>query len=157
MQILCKKCAKLCQIVQKYDTKRKNLRFWFTKKKPRINTGIPSKIKNDHNGRGLFWQPQPDCKFPPRHIRHGGPLSARKVQTRYAYFYQLRARTVPVQIWGTDSKIKNDHNGRCLFWQPQPDSNWCSRLERAVSWASRRWGQNCHACGCIQPQNAGKL
>lgn len=30
-----------------------------------------------------------------------------------------------------------------LFWQPQPDSNWCSRLERAVSWASRRWGQNC--------------
>ena len=30
VQILCKKCAKLCQIVQKYDTKRKNLRFWFT-------------------------------------------------------------------------------------------------------------------------------
>lgn len=72
--------------------------------------------KNRGNPRVLSWQPQPDCKFPPRHIRHGGPLSARKVQTRYAYFYQLRARTVPVQIWGTDSKIKNDHNGRCLFW-----------------------------------------
>ena len=37
-----------------------------------------------------------------------------------------------------------------LFWQPQPDSNWCSRLERAVSWASRRWGQNCHSNDFIQ-------
>ena len=37
-----------------------------------------------------------------------------------------------------------------LFWQPQPDSNWCSRLERAVSWASRRWGQNCHLNDFIQ-------
>ena len=36
------------------------------------------------------------------------------------------------------------------FWQPQPDSNWCSRLERAVSWASRRWGQNCHSNDFIQ-------
>ena len=93
-------------------------------------------------GRYLFWQPQPDCNS--HHAwRHGGPLSARKVQTRNACFHQLRARTVPVQIWGADSKIKNDRKGRYLFWQPQPDSNWCSRLERAVSWASRRWGQNC--------------
>ena len=37
-----------------------------------------------------------------------------------------------------------------LSWQPQPDSNWCSRLERAVSWASRRWGQNCHCFELIQ-------
>ena len=111
-----------------------------------VQTGLPpgadSKIKNDRKGRYLFWQPQPDCNS--HHAwRHGGPLSARKVQTRNACFHQLRARTVPVQIWGADSKIKNDRKGRYLFWQPQPDSNWCSRLERAVSWASRRWGQNC--------------
>ena len=47
---------------------------------------------------------------------------------------------------------KNDHNGRYLFWQPQPDSNWCSRLERAVSWASRRWGQNCLGLMKIHPK-----
>ena len=38
----------------------------------------------------------------------GGTLSARKVQTRNACFHQLRARTVPVQIWGAEHKIKND-------------------------------------------------
>ena len=85
--------------------------------------GADSKIKNDRKGRYLFWQPQPDCNS--HHAwRHGGPLSARKVQTRNACFHQLRARTVPVQIWGADSKIKNDRKGRYLFWQPQPDSNW---------------------------------
>ena len=26
-------------------------------------------------------------------------------------------------------------------WRPQGDSNPCCRRERAVSWASRRWGQ----------------
>ncbi len=128
-----------------------------------------------------------------------------------ACFHQLSCRTVPVQIWGADSKIKNDpkvviyfgspnqivrfsqlslwlttrkvQTSLCLFsptivsnctssnlgrrqkiktppkrtvnqvWQPQPDSNWCSRLERAVSWASRRWGQNCR----ILTRNAAKL
>ena len=108
--------------------------------------------KNRGFPRVLSWQPQPDCKFPPRLRWRGGPLSARKVQTRCACFHQLRARTVPVQIWGADSKIKNDRTGRYLFWQPQPDSNWCSRLERAVSWASRRWGQNCRVRVKIFPK-----
>ncbi len=30
----------------------------------------------------------------------------------------------------------------CVSWRPQPDSNRCYRRERAVSWASRRWGQS---------------
>src|SRR5262245_51565698 len=30
-------------------------------------------------------------------------------------------------------------------WWPQRDSNPCFSLERAVSWASRRWGRDNHA------------
>ena len=30
----------------------------------------------------------------------------------------------------------------CCYWRPQGDSNPRRRRERAVSWASRRWGQN---------------
>ena len=95
----------------------------FTSSPDNVQTGLPpggadSKIKNDRKGRYLFWQPQPDCNS--HHAwRHGGPLSVRKVQTRNACFHQLRARTVPFQIWGADSKIKNDHKGRYLFWQPK--------------------------------------
>lgn len=37
------------------------------------------------------------------------------------------------------------------FWQPQPESNRCSRLERAVSWASRRWGQNMAGLTGLEP------
>jgi hypothetical protein len=29
----------------------------------------------------------------------------------------------------------------CKGWCPQGDSNPCTRLERPVSWSSRRWGQ----------------
>src|ERR1700716_4216829 len=28
-----------------------------------------------------------------------------------------------------------------IIWRPLPDSNWCCRRERAVSWASRRRGR----------------
>jgi hypothetical protein len=31
-------------------------------------------------------------------------------------------------------------------WWPQRDSNPCFSLERAVSWASRRWGRPCVCC-----------
>ena len=37
-----------------------------------------------------------------------GPFRLGKVQTRNACFHQLCTRTVPVQIWGSDIKIKND-------------------------------------------------
>ena len=40
-----------------------------------------------------------------------GPFRLGKVQTRNACFHQLRTRTVPVQIWGSDIKIKNDPFG----------------------------------------------
>jgi hypothetical protein len=30
--------------------------------------------------------------------------------------------------------------GGCVRWRPQGDSNPCYRRERAMSWASRRWG-----------------
>src|SRR5207302_1098390 len=29
----------------------------------------------------------------------------------------------------------------CFNWRPQGDSNPCYRRERAMSWASRRWGR----------------
>ena len=130
----------------------------------------------------------PTRLFAWRNYRCGSPHVRFKL--RFACFHQLSCRTVSVQIWGADSKIKNDPKvviyfgspnqivrlaqlslrlttrkvqtslclfsptivsnclssnlgcrqqnkkrpeGRYLFWQPQPDSNWCSRLERAVS------------------------
>ena len=48
-----------------------------------------------------------------------------------------------IRLWLLFQNKKTTETVVILFWQPQPDSNRCSRLERAVSQASRRWGQNC--------------
>ena len=40
-----------------------------------------------------------------------GPFRLGKAQTRNACFHQLCTLTVPVQIWGSDIKIKNDPFG----------------------------------------------
>ena len=47
-----------------------------------------------------------------------GPFRLGKVQTRNACFHQLCTRTVPVQIWGADIKIKNDHQVVIYFGSP---------------------------------------
>ena len=47
-----------------------------------------------------------------------GPFRLGKVQTRNACFHQLCTRTVPVQIWGSDIKIKNDHQVVIYFGSP---------------------------------------
>ena len=70
-------------------------------------------------------------------------LTTRKVQTSLCSFSPTIVSNCTCSNLGCRQQNKKRPEGRYLFWQPQPDSNWCSRLERAVSWASRRWGQNC--------------
>ena len=70
-------------------------------------------------------------------------LTTRKVQTSLCLFSPTIVSNCTSSNLGRRQQNKKRPEGRYLFWQPQPDSNWCSRLERAVSWASRRWGQNC--------------
>ncbi len=92
----------------------------------------------------------PGCKFPPYiHVRaHFGLVRFKRAKRAFANCAYEQYRFNP----RTHTKTKNRGNTRFLSWQPQPDSNWCSRLERAVSWASRRWGQNCHTFGIRNPK-----
>jgi hypothetical protein len=39
----------------------------------------------------------------------------------------------------------------CFYWRPQGDSNPCYRRERAMSWASRRWGRTWAPAGAQRP------
>ena len=53
-------------------------------------------------------------------------------------------KTKPVGWTKSPSGAFRAHHPKLLFyireWRPQGDSNPCYRRERAVSWASRRWG-----------------
>src|SRR5205085_11056858 len=50
----------------------------------------------------------------------------------------LAPRPEPTDRRWTDSDAIISY---CFNWRPQGDSNPCYRRERAMSWASRRWGR----------------
>ena len=58
----------------------------------------------------------PTRLFACRNYRCGSPHVRFKL--RFARFHQLSCRTVPVQIWGADSKIKNDPKVVIYFGSP---------------------------------------
>lgn len=63
-------------------------------------------IRNKKRPEGRFILAAPTRLFACCNYRYGLPHVRFKL--RFACFYQLPCRTVPVQIWGADSKIKND-------------------------------------------------
>ena len=58
---------------------------------------------------------------------------ARMVQTHNARFRQLRTRTVPVQIWGADIKIKNDPFGSLFILAAQIKNNANTIIQEIIN------------------------
>ena len=73
------------------------------------------KIKNDLF-RSLLVLAAPTRLFACCNYRRGSPHVRFKL--RFARFHQLSCRTVSVQIWGADSKIKNDPKVVIYFGSP---------------------------------------
>ena len=88
------------------------------------------KIKNDLF-RSLLVLAAPTRLFACRNYRCGSPHVRFKL--RFARFHQLSCRTVPVQIWGADSKIKNDQKWSLFILAAQIKNNANTIIQEIIN------------------------
>ena len=119
----------------------------FTSSPGNVQTGLPpgadSKIKKRPKWVVIYFGSPNQIVIPTMPGGMAGPFRLVRFKHAMRVFTNFAHELYQFKSGGRRQNKKTTQTGRCLFWQPQPDSNWCSRLERAVSWASRRWGQNC--------------